>query len=137
MNKELKDELNEIAPRLSNIPKKELEAPSAYFDSFSDRMMARIKNEKIEPDTKVIQLKQWSKYLAAAMVFVVMGVSIYIFKIQNEKKEEILNIDEYYLTEIDESVLIEYTTNTTNEETQTEEELYQQYLDEQTIIEEL
>lgn len=137
MNKELKNELTEIAPVLSSIPKKELELPAAYFDSFSDRMMARIKDEKVEPEPKIIRFKQWSSYLAAAMVFVVMGISIYIFKIQNENTDETLNIEEYYLTEIDENVLMEYTSNTATEETQNDEDIYQQYLDEHIILEEL
>jgi|688.fasta_scaffold650243_2 hypothetical protein len=137
MNKELKDELIELAPVLSKLPKKELEVPEGYFDSFSSKMMARIKYKNIEPNTIAIPLKKWSNFLAAAIVFVVMGISIYIFKIQTQNTDESITIDEYYLTEIDESVLMEFTTNTANEETQTEEELYQQYLDEHTIIEEL
>ncbi len=137
MNKELKDELNELAPMLSKLPKKELEAPEGYFESFSSRMMARIEHEKIQPDAKTIPLYSIKKYLAAASIFIFMSISLYLYKTQYNTQIEDTPLEEIYVTEFDESTLIEYTQTTYVEESKNETDVYQQYLDEETIIEEL
>lgn len=137
MNKELKDEISEFAPMLSSLPKKELEAPEGYFDSFSSRMMARIEHEKIQPDAKTIPLYAIKKYLAAASIFIFMGISFYLYKSQQNIQTEDIPLEEIYVSELDENTLIEYTQISNVDEVKNETDVYQQYLDEETIIEEL
>lgn len=137
MNEELKKELEEISPLLSNIPKEDIKAPEGYFDSFSSRVMARIHTEQIKQEPKIISIYNWKKYLVAAMLFVFMGLSVYIYKAQENNKVENISIEDFYLSELDESTIIEYTNNLATEEPKNEVDVYQQYLDEQTLIEEL
>jgi hypothetical protein len=137
MNKELKQELEEIAPLLSSLPKKEIEAPEAYFNTFSSRVMDRIKNENIAHDAKIIRFNHWKKYLAAAMVLLSVGISFYIFEIQNDATNDPSNMEDLYLAELDESTIIEFTNTVQSEDLKNDIDIYQQYLDEQSIIEEL
>jgi hypothetical protein len=137
MNKELKQELEELAPMLSSLPKKEIEAPEAYFNTFSSRVMDRIKNENITQDAKIIRFKHWKKYLAAAMVLLSVGISIYIFEIQKDGSTDNTNLEDLYLAELDESTIVEFTNTVQSEELKNDIDIYQQYLDEQSIIEEL
>lgn len=145
MNKDLHKELEEIAPMLSKLPKENIEAPEGYFESFSDRMLARVKTERIEPSKSIVRpIQRYSKYLAAAMVLVFMGLSIYIFKIKqttiiNNVAVTSLTEEDIYLEELDEASLIEYANLNSNNkvEVKTDVDEYQNYIDEQTIIEEL
>lgn len=137
MNEELKKEIEELSPLLSNIHKEDIKAPEGYFDSFSSRVMTRIHTEPIKQEPKIISIHNWKKYLVAAMLFVFMGLSVYIYKAQENNKVENISIEDFYLSELDESTIIEYTNNLPTEESKNEVDVYQQYLDEQTIIEEL
>jgi len=144
MNKELKKELEEIAPMLSNLPKNDLKAPEGYFSSFSDRMLDRIKAEESQPSKSLVfPITNFTKYLAAAVVLFFMGLSIYIFKINNEVKmnsttEQAMSTEDIYLSEIDEATLVEFTANDNIKiDVKSNIDEYQEYIDEETIIEEL
>lgn len=138
MMKDLQDDITKIAPTLSKLDKTKIEAPEGYFDTFSDRMLNRIKSENIQPEPKIFTLTKFSKYIAAASIFLVLGVSIYIFKIQFKSatvKEN--SIEDIYLSEIDESTLIDYHTTVNNVDEGLNLDEYQNYLDEQSLIEHL
>ncbi len=145
MNNDLQKELNEISPMLANLPKETIEAPEGYFDSFSDRMLARIKAEQTEPSKSIVRpIQKYTKYMAAAMVLVFMGLSISIFKIKQtnifntSSANNTLTVEDIYVEEIDEATLVEYAnTNNVKVEIKADVDEYQNYIDEQTIIEEL
>ncbi len=145
MNNELKKELEEIAPSLANIPKEDIQAPEGYFDSFEKRMMAKIKAENIEPEN-IIPLfpskRNWSNYIAAAVILFFIGFSIVLYKINQESATNTsinttASIEDIYLSEIDEESIIEYTNTHSQTNNTSEIELYQSYIDEETIIEQL
>ncbi len=66
-----------------------------------------------------------------------MGISLYIYKTQYSISSEAIPVEEIYLTELDESTIIEFAQVNIVDETKNETDVYQQYLDEETIIEEL
>ena len=115
MNEELNKELEELAPSLSKLTKEHFDAPEGYFNTFSGRLLDRIKNEQVAPQTPtIISIVPWKKYLMAASVFIFMGTSMYIFKLNNTNQyqsKELQNqsMIDVYLSEIDEATLIEFT----------------------------
>lgn len=138
MMQDLHDDIHQIAPTLAKLEKTKIEAPEGYFDTFSERMLNRIKSENIKPEPKIFAFNKLSKYFAAASIFIVLGVSIYIFKIQHQTasvKES--SIEDIYLSEIDESTLIDYHTTVNNVDEGLNFDEYQNYLDEQSLIEHL
>lgn len=143
MNKEIHKELEEVSPLLANLPKEELKAPEGYFDTFSTRLIDRIHLEENKPSKSlIISFKHFSKYVAAAAVLIFMGLSIYIIKINNDTKinkvaEQNFNTEDLYLSEIDEATLVEYANTSIPLENKTDVETYQDYIDEETIIEEI
>lgn len=141
MNKELHKEIEEISPLLANIPKEDLSAPVGYFDTFSSRMLDRVKEEHLTaPTTKVLSIYQYTKYLAAAVVLIFMGLSILLIK-QNHQSSVNMNIDQsintedIYLSELDEASIIEYSSQTIDNKSNID--IYQDYIDEETLIEEI
>lgn len=144
MNQDLQKELEEISPMLAKLPKESFEAPEGYFESFSDRMLARVKTEQSAPSKSIVRpIQKYTKYMAAAMILVFMGLSIFIFKIKQTNsaiKTANINLttEDIYLEEIDEATLVEFAnTNTSKVEIKADVDEYQNYIDEETIIEEL
>jgi|GEM_PF-2501116 len=142
MNKELHKEIEEISPLLANIPKEDVSAPVGYFDTFSSRMLDRVNEESLNaPKTKVISFYKYTKYLAAAVVLVFMGISIILFKINHQSKanttiDQSVNTEDIYLSELDEASIIEYSSQTI-ENNKSNIDVYQDYIDEETLIEEI
>lgn len=142
MNEELKKELTEIAPSLSKLHKEHIEAPEGYFNTFSSRLLDRIATEQVAPEKHlVLQMLPWKKYLVAASVFVFMGLSMFIFKLNHTNKSlsnstASQSMDDVYLSEIDEATIIEYSSSNTKDE-KNDIDVYQSYIDEQSIIDEL
>lgn len=145
MDKELQKELEEISSVLSSLPKETIEAPEGYFESFSDRMLVRIKTEQQSSAKSIVRpIQKYTKYLVAAMILVFMGLSIYLFQVKqtttiNNVAVTILNEEDIYLEELDEASLIEYVNLNSNNKVDVKADVdeYQNYIDEQTIIEEL
>ncbi len=143
MNEELNKELEELAPSLSKLTKEHFDAPEGYFNTFSSRLLDRIKNEQVAPQTPtIISIVPWKKYLMAASVFIFMGTSMYIFKLNNTNQyqsKELQNqsMIDVYLSEIDEATLIEFTKSSNNKDEKSDIDVYQSYIDEQSIIDEL
>lgn len=145
MNKELKRELEEIAPRLANLPKEDIVAPEGYFESFEERLFAKIR-EDYTVGSKNFPLypskNNKLRYLAAAVVLFFAGLSVVLYIIKQEPSANnsataSASLEEVYLSEIDEESIIEYANTNTLTNTSSEIELYQPYLDEETIIEQL
>lgn len=142
MNKELHKEIEEISPLLANIPKEDVSAPAGYFDTFSSRMLDRVNEEGLNaPITKVIAIYKYTKYLAAAVVLVFMGLSILLLKNNHQSNVNIttdqsVNTEDIYLSELDEASIIEYSSQTV-ENTKSNIDVYQDYIDEETLIEEI
>lgn len=142
MNKKLHKEIEEISPLIANIPKEDLSAPVGYFDTFSSRMLDRLKEEGLNtPKTKVLSIYHYTKYLAAAVVLVFMGISIILFKINHQSKvntsiNQTVNTEDIYLSELDEASIIEYSSQTI-ENNKSNIDVYQDYIDEETLIEEI
>lgn len=139
MNRELKEELKEISPTLAELPLERIEAPEGYFDNFSETMLAKVKSKPLEvTKPSIINLSHWGKYLSAAAVFIFIGLSILIFKAkQTTTYTNSLNTEDIYLSEIDEATLIEYTNLNSKTEINTSVDVYQEYIDEEIILEEL
>lgn len=140
MNKEVKDEIKEIAPLLAKVEAPELSVPDGYFDSFGSKLLKRIKEEEIRSDekeeVKIVQFLPAKKYLAAAAIFVFMGLSILLYKINHLAETNTNDSVEAYVQELDENSIIEYAIVNTNEQTE-ESDHYHSYLDEESIIEEI
>ena len=142
MNKELHKEIEEISPLLANIPKEDIRVPEGYFDTFSSRMLDRVKEEDLNaPKSKVLSIYQYTKYLAAAVVLVFMGISIILFKINHQSNvntsiDQSVNTEDIYLSELDEASIIEYSSQSI-ENNKSNIDVYQDYIDEETLIEEI
>jgi len=143
MNEELNKELEELAPSLAKLTKEHFDAPEGYFNTFSSRLLDRIKDEQVAPQTPtIISIVPWKKYLMAASVFIFMGTSMYIFKLNHTNQyqsKELQNQSmlDVYLSEIDEATLIEFTKSSNNKDEKSDIDVYQSYIDEQSIIDEL
>lgn len=143
MNKELHKELEEISSVLANIPKEDISAPEGYFDNFSSRMLDRVKSEGLNaPKTKVISIYNYTKYLAAAMVLIFMGISILMIKNNHQTNTIQLNemstsSEDIYLSELDEASIIEYSSQTIDNSSKSGIDVYQDYIDEESLIEEI
>ena len=139
MNRELNKELKEISSTLAELPVERIEAPEGYFDDFSDRMLAKVKSMPMETAKPgVFKMHNWEKYLSAAAVFIFIGLSILIFKIKQTKPDiNSISTEDIYLSEIDEATLIEYTNLNSKNEINSSVDVYQDYVDEEHILEEL
>jgi len=143
MNEELNKELEELAPSLSKLTKEHFDAPEGYFNTFSSRLLDRIKDEQVAPQTPtIISIVPWKKYLMAASVFIFMGTSMYIFKLNHTNQyqsKELQNQSmlDVYLSEIDEATLIEFSKSNNTKDEKSDIDVYQSYIDEQSIIDEL
>jgi len=143
MNEELNKELEELAPSLSKLTKEHFDAPEGYFNTFSGRLLDRIKNEQEAPQTPtIISIVPWKKYLMAASVFIFMGTSMYVFKLNHTQVSVSNNADsqsmvDVYLSEIDEATLIEFSNTNNTKDEKSDIDVYQSYIDEQSIIDEL
>lgn len=140
MNKELKDEIKETAPLLAKVEDPELSVPDGYFDNFGSKLLKRIKEEKIrsdeKQDAKVVQFLPAKKYLATAVIFIFMGLSMLLYKINHQIENTKNDNLDTYVQELDENSIIEYAIVNTNEQTE-ETDHYHPYLDEESIIEEI
>jgi hypothetical protein len=129
------DDLQEIAPILSKIQKKSIQAPEGYFEQFPDSIMQIVTKEKPSMN--------WFSIAATVVILLASGVVFHMLDNKSESsivETEILS--DQYLHEIDEDVIIEYVSaikdnnsNTDNteitedylEEDYTEYELLEQY----------
>ena len=140
MNKELKDEIKETAPLLAKVEAPELSVPDGYFDNFSSKLLKRIKEEEIRSDekdeVKIVQFLPAKKYLAAAAIFVFMGLSMLLYKMNHLAETNTNDSVEAYVQELDENSIIEYAIVNSNDQIE-ETDHYHLYLDEESIIEEI
>lgn len=97
------DELKEIAPLLSKIPKKVIEAPEGYFEQFPNMIMTELAKEK----------KDFNWLSIAATIVIMLGIGLTLHMLEHQHTNhnnltEKTNITDHYLYEIDESILIEF-----------------------------
>ncbi len=129
------DDLQEIAPILSKIQKKSIQAPEGYFEQFPDSIMQIVTKEKPSMN--------WFSIAATVVILLASGVVFHM--LDNKSQSSIVEteiVSDQYLHEIDEDVIIEYVSaikdnnsNTDNteitedylEEDYTEYELLEQY----------
>lgn len=109
------DDLQEIAPLLSKIQKKELKAPDGYFEQFPRMIMIEIAKEKSN--------KNWLSIAATIIILLGIGFALHSFDHQSKELKiasESTNIADEYLYEIDEQVLIEFVSATKQVEKKSE-----------------
>lgn len=136
MNKELKDEINELAPLLAKLEAEKPSVPNGYFENFSSKLMQKIKEEESNPELKIISFLPPKKYLAAAAVFIFMGLSMLLYKLEHQQENTTNDSVDAYVQELDENSIIEYAIINTNEQLE-ETDHYHSYLDEESLIEEI
>lgn len=137
MNKELKDEINELAPLLAKLEAEKPSVPDGYFENFSSKLIHKIKQEEeTKPELKIISFLPPKKYLAAAAVFIFMGLSMLLYKLEHQQENTTSDNVDAYVQELDENSIIEYAIINTNDQTD-DNDHYHSYLDEESIIEEI
>lgn len=98
----IKNELSEIAPELSTIPKKEsYTAPKGYFESVPDDTWNKIKSS--QTGTKTIDMSFYKKIAGIAASLLVLFVCVQLFNQNDSLAEEILVEDmvDYMIENID------------------------------------
>jgi hypothetical protein len=120
------DDLQEIAPILSKIQKKSIQAPEGYFEQFPDSIMQIVTKEKPSMN--------WFSIAATVVILLASGVVFHM--LDNKSQSSIVEteiVSDQYLHEIDEDVIIEYVSaikddNSNNDNTEiTEEYLEEDY----------
>lgn len=96
------DDLQEIAPILSKIPKRSIQAPEGYFEQFPESMMQIVSKEK--------KSMNWFGIAATITILLASGVVFHMLDNKSEKTivESTEQVSDQYLHEIDEDVIIEY-----------------------------
>ena len=126
------DDLQEIAPILSKIPKRSIQAPDGYFEQFPSSLMEVVSKEK--------KSMNWFGIAATITILLASGVIFHNLDTKSENTVvETEQVSDQYLHEIDEDIIIEYVSaadenNTSAEHTDeylnedfTEYELLEQY----------
>lgn len=107
----IKMELNELAPNLSKIEKKNsFEVPEDYFYGLSDKIQKRVEGSQSKT-IPIIQLFQFSytRIAVASIIIAIVCTSIYYLTSRSQNDSEAQMITEnYVLNEVDEEVLIDY-----------------------------
>lgn len=114
------DDLQEIAPILSKIPKRSIQAPDGYFEQFPDSIMKVVSKEKKEMN--------WFSIAATITILLVSGVAFHTLdnKSVNTTVETEL-VSDQYLHEIDEDVIIEYVSTIDENKELTDEYLNEEF----------
>lgn len=125
------DDLQEIAPILSKLPKKSIQAPEGYFEEFPKSIMQVISTEK--------KSMNWFSIAATISILLLSGITFHILdndKVLNNTNETEL-VSEQYLQEIDEEIIIEYasTVESKKETTDISEEILNEDYSEFEILE--
>ena len=98
------DDLQEIAPILSSLPKKPINAPEGYFDQFPESIMQIIIKEK--------KSNNWLSIAATIAILLASGISLHLLDNKKVNSDVALieqtSLSDQYLHEIDEEVLVEY-----------------------------
>lgn len=97
------DDLQEIAPLLSKIPKKAIQAPEGYFEQFPNMIMSEVAKEKKDFN--------WLSIAATILIMLGIGVTLHLLEHQHTVHNNLTEsniITDHYLYEIDESTLIEF-----------------------------
>ncbi len=119
------DDLQEIAPILSKIPKRSIQAPEGYFEQFPESIMQIVSKEK--------KSMNWFGIAATVVILLASGVVFHMLDNKSETKivESTEQVSDQYLHEIDEEVIIEYVSAIENNTENTESaELTDEYLNE-------
>lgn len=119
------DDLQEIAPILSKIPKRSIQAPEGYFEQFPDSIMQIVSKEK----------KSMNWFGIAATITILLATGVVFHMLDNKSETTIVEsteqVSDQYLHEIDEEVIIEYVSAIENKTENTESaELTDEYLNE-------
>ncbi len=119
------DDLQEIAPILSKIPKRSIQAPEGYFEQFPESIMQIVSKEK----------KSMNWFGIAATITILLATGVVFHMLDNKSETTIVEsteqVSDQYLHEIDEEVIIEYVSAIENKTENTESaELTDEYLNE-------
>ncbi len=119
------DDLQEIAPILSKIPKRSIQAPEGYFEQFPESIMQIVSKEK----------KSMNWFGIAATITILLTTGVVFHMLDNKSETTIVEsteqVSDQYLHEIDEEVIIEYVSAIENKTENTESaELTDEYLNE-------
>ena len=106
-DKDILKELNELAPNLSKLPKKEQgNVPYNYFETLPEKVFERIRKQNKAPKWVQIFASLWQpKLIPAYAMAVIIGFGI--FWIANQGATTVCDLD-CELAQIDENVLNEY-----------------------------
>lgn len=97
------DDLQEIAPLLSKIPKKSFQVPESYFEEFPNKILSEIAKEKSEIN--------WISIAATIIIILGIGITLHTIEHQNIEHPKVsasIDMSDLDLYEIDESLLIEF-----------------------------
>lgn len=95
------DDLQEIAPILSKIPKRSIQAPDGYFEQFPSSLMEVVSKEK--------KSMNWFGIAATITILLASGVIFHNLDTKSENTVvETEQVSDQYLHEIDEDIIIEY-----------------------------
>lgn len=107
----IRKELDELAPKLSKIEKKDLfKVPENYFYDLSDKIQERVGLTKKNTSSifEILQSHFW-RFAIATIVIVVVSVSIFYFINRKQNITDYLTFtDDYILDEVDEELIIDY-----------------------------
>lgn len=95
------DDLQEIAPILSKIPKRSIQAPDGYFEQFPSSLLEVVSKEK--------KSMNWFGIAATITILLASGVIFHNLDTKSENTVvETEQVSDQYLHEIDEDIIIEY-----------------------------
>jgi hypothetical protein len=122
---DIKNEINEISPFLSELKKENsFQASDDYFNSLTDRLQQKIHNEsKVQKTFHLFTYYKQSKWAAAATLILILSIpTFYYYHFHHNQKislaknntiywDEILNENNAVIDKMDENLLVEVLAN--------------------------